>query len=991
MRQTVPRREGPRKSAVFASVGCGLELVPLGEGVYAGLSTCLHRFCYACIENWSKVCTKCPLCKEEFDEIFKLKNEERIDGKKVQPKKMYDEDEEADSNEQVIIEGSKFKSYSADEVCYVCNQVGDTSTLLVCDHCNFKCCHTGCLDKPIDWIPEEDFYCKDCCEQFNLKNDFAPPQEFNTELYMELTQQNERQATPSRTRNGEYIPRRRRVIVPPSDSESDGSISEPPISMYQSQTAEERLKAKEERQRRLELRRKEAEEGHINNTQKYKPSPERKPKDGRGTWRRSLRDSNRLWPTMRHSENGSLRAERMKRPRPAKILEETYKQEDIEHEPHWHLFGADDITEHQSVNRLIELQTATYQPVEDEYQPSINEEDQEEGDEETSGADSNELIEEDDYVQEDSESSEEPDTQKKLLEHSREPEDYIRGEESQKLSSLRRLRKYRTKPSATKSDYPRANQAEYMLTALMGEGTQEEASSSEDSEEEEIEPEKEVWKSKEDSQSQEYENRVGLQNLNWRETTEEELSSEEMTQEVESSEEEILSLRSEGAPPARSMPSSPLSTFRKRRRPVLYDFDDNGKKIIIDPFDLMKSKVQAAKTKRTPVRALSKSKATEKAKRTGSTSVKSKKAITSKKVTKEPAPNKTVAKRGRPKSVLKKKPEPPRKSQSVKGLRTRQPSTVEKKKIIVQKAKELKRSALVSKKAGKVLDSTKNSKKGAKITPAKNVKKPAKPLYKVKKLNDRGSKRAPLRGIMEDEAKDNSFKNKTLEFVNVSCTSLLGKPDMKSQALKTPLKSILKSKRSVSKSPLKKASAKKQPKKSLRGKAQPKDEESEDSHSCEDCSEMFAYPPEDILMEERNEKFKIFNKKWKIGKKGVSLGPPQPVNQASFKAFNKYKGKDSPMSKYRQPWIFSNIDQDLKKSKKATKAEQKIKGPVSRASRSQSVKSVKLGKRVTSEKPAKFSKPAKVLKSAKKPSTLRSSQKKGSSRSRSVATRASRK
>lgn len=52
---------------------------------------------------------------------------------------------------------------NTEEFCYVCEQVGDPETLLVCDHCNFKVCHNSCLPEPIDWIPEEDFYCLDCC------------------------------------------------------------------------------------------------------------------------------------------------------------------------------------------------------------------------------------------------------------------------------------------------------------------------------------------------------------------------------------------------------------------------------------------------------------------------------------------------------------------------------------------------------------------------------------------------------------------------------------------------------------------------------------------------------------------------------------------------------------------------------------------------------------------------------------------------------------
>lgn len=50
-----------------------------------------------------------------------------------------------------------------DKVCYVCNTHESPDKLMICDSCDFKICHTYCLENPIKWIPEENFYCSDCC------------------------------------------------------------------------------------------------------------------------------------------------------------------------------------------------------------------------------------------------------------------------------------------------------------------------------------------------------------------------------------------------------------------------------------------------------------------------------------------------------------------------------------------------------------------------------------------------------------------------------------------------------------------------------------------------------------------------------------------------------------------------------------------------------------------------------------------------------------
>ena len=49
-----------------------------------------------------------------------------------------------------------------DELCYECDSNENTYLLLVCDSCKYYCCHTYCLDPPLNYIPEEEWICYFC-------------------------------------------------------------------------------------------------------------------------------------------------------------------------------------------------------------------------------------------------------------------------------------------------------------------------------------------------------------------------------------------------------------------------------------------------------------------------------------------------------------------------------------------------------------------------------------------------------------------------------------------------------------------------------------------------------------------------------------------------------------------------------------------------------------------------------------------------------------
>ncbi len=49
--------------------------------------------------------------------------------------------------------------------------------MMVCDKCEIKVCHNYCLDPPITFIPENEFFCIYCCAEHNLVNNFIAPKQ----------------------------------------------------------------------------------------------------------------------------------------------------------------------------------------------------------------------------------------------------------------------------------------------------------------------------------------------------------------------------------------------------------------------------------------------------------------------------------------------------------------------------------------------------------------------------------------------------------------------------------------------------------------------------------------------------------------------------------------------------------------------------------------------------------------------------------------------
>ncbi|KAL2231284.1 UNVERIFIED_CONTAM: hypothetical protein Sindi_1722800 [Sesamum indicum] len=155
-------RKGKEKTVdVKIEVGkrvCGVCLSEEGKRTVRGiLNCCSHYFCFACIMEWSKVESRCPLCKQRFATITRTS---RADGGH-------------DLRHAVIPVSERDQVYQPSEeelrgyldpyenvLCMECHQGGDDALMLLCDLCDSPA-HTYCVGLGRE-VPEGNWYCDSC-------------------------------------------------------------------------------------------------------------------------------------------------------------------------------------------------------------------------------------------------------------------------------------------------------------------------------------------------------------------------------------------------------------------------------------------------------------------------------------------------------------------------------------------------------------------------------------------------------------------------------------------------------------------------------------------------------------------------------------------------------------------------------------------------------------------------------------------------------------
>ncbi|KAK4802571.1 hypothetical protein SAY86_000774 [Trapa natans] len=153
----LPSQKGKQKLEVIKQV-CGICLSEEDKRRVQGtLNCCSHYFCFTCIMEWSKVESRCPLCKQRFNTISKsARLTAGVDLRDVVvqvPKRdqIYQPSEEE-------IRG--YLDPYQNVMCMECQQGGDDGLMLLCDICDSPA-HTYCVGLGRE-VPEGNWYCEVC-------------------------------------------------------------------------------------------------------------------------------------------------------------------------------------------------------------------------------------------------------------------------------------------------------------------------------------------------------------------------------------------------------------------------------------------------------------------------------------------------------------------------------------------------------------------------------------------------------------------------------------------------------------------------------------------------------------------------------------------------------------------------------------------------------------------------------------------------------------
>ncbi|MQL75744.1 hypothetical protein Taro_008131 [Colocasia esculenta] len=137
---------------------CGICLSEEHNRVIRGLlDCCAHYFCFACIMEWSKVESKCPVCKRRFMTVSKSARLEAGFGLRTAVIRIPIRDQVYQPSEEEI---RGYLDPYANVVCLVCQQGGDDNLMLLCDICDSSA-HTYCVGLMRE-VPEGNWYCDGC-------------------------------------------------------------------------------------------------------------------------------------------------------------------------------------------------------------------------------------------------------------------------------------------------------------------------------------------------------------------------------------------------------------------------------------------------------------------------------------------------------------------------------------------------------------------------------------------------------------------------------------------------------------------------------------------------------------------------------------------------------------------------------------------------------------------------------------------------------------
>ncbi|EPS66461.1 hypothetical protein M569_08315, partial [Genlisea aurea] len=157
-----PGKKGKQKLADITKKSvkqvCGICLSEEGKRTVVGaLNCCTHYFCFACIMEWSKVESRCPLCKQRFGTIGRTV---RSDGGQNVRHAVFPVPERDQVYQPSEEELRGYLDPYENVLCTECHQGGDDALMLLCDLCDSPA-HTYCLGLGHE-VPDGNWYCDGC-------------------------------------------------------------------------------------------------------------------------------------------------------------------------------------------------------------------------------------------------------------------------------------------------------------------------------------------------------------------------------------------------------------------------------------------------------------------------------------------------------------------------------------------------------------------------------------------------------------------------------------------------------------------------------------------------------------------------------------------------------------------------------------------------------------------------------------------------------------
>ncbi|XP_051145306.1 uncharacterized protein LOC127261138 [Andrographis paniculata] len=146
------------EAAAAGKPACGICLSEEGKRSMRGiLDCCSHHFCFGCIIEWSKVESRCPLCKQRFSTISRTTTRRGADGSRDAVIQVAMRDQVYEPSEEEL---RAFLDPYENVVCTECDQGGDDALMLLCDVCDSPA-HTYCIGLGHE-VPEGNWYCDGC-------------------------------------------------------------------------------------------------------------------------------------------------------------------------------------------------------------------------------------------------------------------------------------------------------------------------------------------------------------------------------------------------------------------------------------------------------------------------------------------------------------------------------------------------------------------------------------------------------------------------------------------------------------------------------------------------------------------------------------------------------------------------------------------------------------------------------------------------------------